>query len=296
MSISPTRATTFHELKSRCWKCSVLLRMDDTSEEMCCYAMHTHPLFEVPICCVCSSEVAAVEADHDVDQEEDAEFCSGCGSHEDELELLFLCDKCKRGMCPKCVSQAHGGGAKGDAVVTKLTKEDGSWFGPCCLKPFVIKKLKEDMERYAEQEAPERSDEQVLHELDIVESKKRECEEWDNEENLRDLESRIRDELTSSMKEGFDIDWLEEEVASEMERWHKQMEQHEERLADLAASLQEELSRRNVDLKAFYEKIGLLDSGPAEEEPWKRAADEEISKRELERKQQPPEDSSDGEN
>ena len=105
---SPNGTPGLEELKSKCWKCLVQLRMDEASDEMCCYAMHTHPLFEVPICCICSSEVAAVEADHESDQEEDSQFCSGCGNHEDDLDFLLICDKCHRGMCKKCVSQSYG--------------------------------------------------------------------------------------------------------------------------------------------------------------------------------------------
>lgn len=181
-------------------------------------------------------------------------------------------------------------------MVLKLVNEDESWYGPCCLKPPGVKRLQQDMEKYARQEAPERTDQQVLDELEIVESKKLECEDWDCEENLQSLESSIRDELSALVQDNLDIDQLEEDVADEMKRWHKRMEQHEERLSDLAASLHEELEKRNVDLKALYKEMGHLDNKSAEEAPWKRAADEENAKRAQERKHQLPKDSGDGEN
>ena len=106
---SDVTATT-EELKSKCWKCLVNLRVDkndtrsgfnDESEWMCCYAMHTHPLFQVPICCVCSREVSRrVE-----ESGSESDFCVGCGEDEDCFDFLLLCDRCDRAICPTCVSK-----------------------------------------------------------------------------------------------------------------------------------------------------------------------------------------------
>ena len=123
-------APTTEQLSCLCWKCHVTLKMPpskassttgmsspqpQSKSSFCYYAMHVHPILQVPICSVCNEEVlnsydetaAAAAAqrkqsatstkDNDDDNasedDDDDDVCCGCASIDDEARrLLFLCD------------------------------------------------------------------------------------------------------------------------------------------------------------------------------------------------------------
>jgi hypothetical protein len=279
----PTTTATFEELQSKCWKCLVTLKLDNTDGEFCCYAMHTHPLFNVPTCCVCSQEVAAVE----VDSHEDAEWCSGCGLHETDLDdsLLFLCDgtDCYRAFCGTCVAQANGGGHVGAKEANRLiaSDDDSPWQCPLCTTPTALQNLQAHMDRLssADNGDKERTVDDVLRELDIVESKKEECENFEQPECVQDMRNQIREELIA---ENCQPDELEDEVQAEIDQWLEETQKHEQRLSDLASNLQDELETiHDVDLAKYYKgsSYGHDEQETAEtnDEPdWKKEADAEI--------------------
>jgi hypothetical protein len=323
---------TTEQLQHTCWKCHVPLQHQQPSanskpNEFCCYAMHTHPLLQVPACCVCSEQVAAVEEqEHQPFDSEvmktktttttkgttDPEWCSGCGMHEDDLAAddlsLLLCDKneCRRAMCTTCVAQAHGGGRQGQQAVRLLILQDDNdnnnnndddaskWHCPICHPPVPLQALQQHLVQLPipMSEAPERSLEDILQELQVVEEKKQECDVAD--QKVEQVRQEIRRDLMSPGDGGGDESIgnkeLEELVHKGVEEWQECMLQHEQRLSDMVSSLHDELGlNHDIDLKGWYESMGYIskDSSSGSSEPlWKREADKDIAIRDRARKRQ----------
>ena len=261
-------------LKNTCWKCSVKFKL--AKDEFCLYALHTHPLLKVPICSVCADEVLAVEI-----QSLEGDWCSGCGRHEDDVEMLLLCDDCPRAFCDLCTALAHGGGEQGQKEVDRLAESDDSWSCLYCRPPFSLQILQSHTERLGlEEETRQRTVDDIMLELDKVELERLECEKMALPKVLDQQRDEFRNELRKTISSPDD---MEEAVEMEMQAWQEMWFKHDQRLADLAASLQDELEmQENVDLAACYETLQgktLIDSvDPA----WKKAADAAIEQREQE--------------
>jgi hypothetical protein len=131
---------TLDSLTNSCWKCSAKFKLAE--DEFCLYAMHMHPLLKVPICSVCVEEVLAVEL-----QSSHGNWCSGCGRHEDDVEMLLLCDDCPRAFCDTCTALAHGGGQQGQEAVNCLAESShDSWSCPHCQPPSPLETLQQHTE------------------------------------------------------------------------------------------------------------------------------------------------------
>jgi hypothetical protein len=262
--------TNIDFLQSACWKCNVQLRHPDqeTRRDLCCYAMHTHPLLQVPMCCVCSEEVAAAE----VQDDDESCCCSTCGRDEDEVETFFLCDgaACRRAICKMCLLQAHGNDA---GVVTQLLGGDDTWRCCICDPPAPLQALQKHLTELQERpETSSKSKEDLLIELQVIEQKKQECVQLlEQEEETR---AAVRQELAETDIPPTEVD---QHVEEEMHVWREQQEKHEVRLADMISTLQDKLeSRHNFNLKHFYYVEKQLTGEPA----WRQAADKAIAIRE----------------
>lgn len=263
---------TIDSLKNTCWKCSAKFKL--AKDEFCLYALHTHPLLKVPICSVCADEVLAVEI-----QSSQEDWCSGCGRHEDDVEMLLLCDDCPRAFCDTCTALAHGGGEQGQKEVDRLAESDDNWFCPYCRPPSPLQTLQAHTERIgSEEETRQRTVDDIMLELDKVELERLECEKMALPKVMDQQRDEYRNELRKTISSP---DELEEAVEMEMQAWQEMWLKHDQRLADLAASLQDELEmQENVDLAACYEQLQgkpLIDSV---EPAWKKAADIAIERRE----------------
>ena len=174
------RPSTISQLASHCWACHVPLqrsssKKNNDDQQFCCYVLHTHPLLQVPICSVCSQQVAAVALkmednqnnnnnndhdDHDDDDENSVlnDYCSGCGLHQDsiddDMQLLLLCDTCPRAFCETCVAQSLGGGRMGMLAVQQLIRNDTTddWQCPCCKTPVSLQTLQSHLEQQLQQQ------------------------------------------------------------------------------------------------------------------------------------------------
>jgi hypothetical protein len=363
---SNTHPRSLHFLKNHCWEChhwihhpgSALMggdcetstsTDDDTrfkEQEICCYALHLHPVFEVPVCVVCAENIESVERrripssssndnsnDNDKNDDEDDDeqqnqqqqntlvACSGCGKTEDDFddEKLFLCDYCPRIVCQKCLEQAHGRSkqTQSESITDRILSqsEDEKWRCFCCCHdesigkgnvPRLLRKLrtataklfstnnkdnKNNTQRHQKQTI-----EELLHELDIVETKKRQCDEkLDNQIVLR---QEIRQDILAEQnynendfEEGGLIDQV---VQKTYEDWIK----HQTRLFDRISILEDLIkSEQGVEALAAYRYIddknknndddesshnhnGIAKKEEEEEEPhWKISADRALAKK-----------------
>lgn len=123
---------TFHHelrslefLKNHCWACQLWIHHpgfenNQNEDEICCNALHLHPVFNVPVCVVCAETIEAVErkirpnriaSKDDEAKEDDREdrltACNACGKIQDEEEDYVRCGVCPRAVCPNCFEQAH---------------------------------------------------------------------------------------------------------------------------------------------------------------------------------------------
>jgi SNF2 family DNA or RNA helicase len=277
---------TTEELSSQCWKCHATLRippsLNRTSKsKFCLYAMHAHPLLQVPVCSVCSEEIAQFDR-------EDDNTCHGCAIDDPE-SLLFLCDNCPRSFCGTCIAQSYGGGREGLRQTKRLEDDDSPWKCPFCDPPPTLQSLQKDLDTptdsdsaSVEPQQPRRDVEEVLEELALVEEEKQFCQEQgDNPAATESKRQDIANDLRQSQP-----DLSEEELNSlveeALEEWVDLCTKHDHRLSDMASSLQEELVNLGVDLAWCYneyfkaEGVGRED----EEEPdWKREADRVIWER-----------------
>ena len=309
-SSSPTTDRDLMErLKSHCWKCQEPLQIaglsksagDNVNDTFCCYKMHLHPLFEVPICFVCERDVAAVETDFEAAQQKgkndngdanESEWCSGCGTHEDDVDsCLWYCEECPRATCNRCVEQANGGKA-----MDPEASENSNWKCPYCSPPTPLLELKSCHAEImscafsSEDGKNGRSALDVLRELEVVESKKKECEQVEERAYLDQIREEIRQEIERDRRNDANDEDIEEAVEEEFSFWLNDMQRHEERLSDMASALQDEIAMNHpeVDVKQFYASIGHLpngsnDDGVATEHPeWKVEAERAMAQRDAE--------------
>lgn len=120
-------------LKNHCWACQLWIHHpgfedDENDDEICCNALHLHPVLNVPVCVVCAETIEEVErkcrpnrisskdnkAKED-EREDNLTACNACGKIHDGEEDYVRCDVCPRAVCPNCFEQAHHsvGGAFG---------------------------------------------------------------------------------------------------------------------------------------------------------------------------------------
>jgi hypothetical protein len=203
---------TIKELSSLCWKCHVTLRMPNSSERSCWYAMHVHPILQVPVCSVCSEEIALHQCE---DTNADDELCHGCAEDAEEggTNVLLLCDGCPRQFCRICIAQAYGGGREGLRRVQQLVEDDSSWFCPVCMPQPGLKKLQQDLEEdggvatsmQLSQDSTNSNDnsrstrlrsvEEILLELDWAETEMRKSQDLFDERAIAANRKEIVDEL-----------------------------------------------------------------------------------------------------
>lgn len=281
--VNDTLPTT-EQLQSQCWKCSAQLSLP---QEFCLYAMHTHPLLKVPICCVCADQVLAVEQQLvTTANKEEATECSGCGRDQDDVEALLLCDECPRGFCDTCVACAHGGGTEGRNAATLLQESDAKWSCPCCQPPTPLQTLQAHMERVAvskeQQDTKPRTTEDIALELYKVELERKECEQVQSPQVVEQKRAEFRAELLQSMA-SCPMEDIDEAVEQDLEEWKQMWADHDVRLLDRAAPLQEEIELRGENLAGCYAAIlGESNANDGIEPEWKKAADDELQRREEE--------------
>jgi hypothetical protein len=117
-------------------------------------------------------------------------------------------------------------------------------------------------------------------ELDKVELERMECEKMTLPQVLEQQREEFRNELRMTCSSPA---VLQEAVESEMHDWQEMWSRHDQRLADLAASLQDELEmHENIDLAACYRQLEGKITVDRDEPDWKRAADAAIDRREQE--------------
>ncbi|CAB9508961.1 ISWI chromatin-remodeling complex ATPase ISW2 [Seminavis robusta] len=292
---------TTQQLSCLCWKCHVKLKLPN-STQFCCYAMHVHPVLQVPVCCVCSEEVANHQngsAGTDGD-----DICHGCA---EPADTMFLCDRCPRQFCSTCVAQANGGGDKGLKFADQLAEEEDDWMCLMCGPEPELEELQQGLDQKSTattvdqlsqdsadvDSSPKRSVDEILKELDCVEAEQRACEKWDDPAFLaaKRLEISREYERENPHSSADEVAKFEE---GEIKRLIKEWGKHDARLGDMATSLQEELEvGHKLDLAKVYRKYfseeGFTDQNAGEGEEvdpeWKRKADEEIRRRD---KAQPP--------
>jgi hypothetical protein len=359
-----THPRSLNFLKDHCWECHEWIHHpgsasrgvhdetststdDDTKakeQEICCYALHLHPVLEVPVCVVCAENIESVERrqipssssnDNDNDnndkngddddeqqnqQQQNTLACSACGKTEDDFddEKLFFCDYCPRIVCQKCLEQAHGRSKQtlSESITDRILSqsEDEKWRCFCCCHdenigkgkvPRLLRKLRtataklfstNNNSRGNAQRHQKQTIEELLHELDIVETKKRQCDEkLDNQIVLR---QEIRQDILAEgnynendFEEGGLIDQV---VQKTYEDWVK----HQTRLFDRISILEDLIkSEQGVEALAAYRYIddknkinnndesghihnGITKKLEEEEEPhWKISADRALAKK-----------------
>ena len=264
---------TISFLKTHCWKCHVAFQLDNN--DYCLYAMHTHPLLQIPICCVCADDVLAVELET-APSNTNVTHCHGCGREQDEVETLFLCDDCPRAFCEVCVACAHGGGDEGRNCVKVLAASDDQWLCPCCAPPEPLQSLQAHTKRIGEEEESKpRTMDDILLELDKVELERKECET----KSLPHVIEQQRAEFRAELLQTVPAESVEEAVEEEMQEWMQMWADHDARLADRVLALQEEIELKGENLAGCYAAIQGETVVDKDEPEWKKAADAEVQRR-----------------
>jgi hypothetical protein len=127
-----------------------------------------------------------------------------------------------------------------------------------------------------------------MMELDKVELERMECEKTTLPQVLEQQREEFRKELRKTCSSPTD---LREAVESEMQDWQEMWSRHDQRLADLAASLQDKLEmHENIDLASCYRQLEGKTTVDIDEPDWKRTADAAIDRREQEEEEndEPP--------
>ena len=279
--------------KEHCFICRVpLCNPFQRDVERSCYALHSHPSLKVPVCVVCSDEIANLELTkytHQAREEEDNDICGLCGST--NAEKLFLCDEIgcdasRSSICDQCVQHANP-----TLDLAELEASEQAWYCPCCNPPKVIETLQQFLvELQKRQQSPTGSKEtraqSLLEDLQLVESKKAECEETlDGQESYK---IEIELELTragSAFEEG-----IQDQVQDEFDLWLEAQHKHHARLVDMITVLHEALEQGGLDLKEHYLKEDANDRNyeVKEEEDWKIQADRVIAIRDMEERLKTP--------
>ena len=122
------------------------------------------------------------------DKMEETEICSWCADEYHQGDDLLMCDTCPRGFCDKCVSLAHGSGAKGDSVVKELMAVDSLWSCIHCKPTILLKAMRDKWTKGVTEEDEDGSSSQSDDESEslVMESE-------DNDEKIQ----RILEQLTS---------------------------------------------------------------------------------------------------
>lgn len=240
-----------------CWNCSEPLRQspptsfnDDDNEPYLCYAMHSHPVLEYPLCAFCCHQTEQVEL------ESDSLYCSGCGTHEADQDgaILVYCDsdQCKRHFCMTCLIKVYGGGEEGERIARQHigdTKE--LWRCPICDFPnqHQLKLLGKAIHSIAQQDTS-RKVEIVLADLEKAEYEKRLCLE--RMDKIHEETEEIRNELSQT----FSGKELETEVENEMMNLQELYRKDEFNTSDLVNTLQEELQNdHKISLESVYKHL-----------------------------------------
>jgi hypothetical protein len=216
---SPDKCDLFFQ--SHCWVCHVELVSDD--EQVCCYAMHAHPVLDTPLCSVCYESVK--------DAIKHRSACTGCG---EETETSFLCDNvvqslvCRNEFCFECVEKAGL-----DSSV--LQASDDEWHCLACNPTPTLQALSASDPTAAA--ISERTVDDILQELKVADEKKKECEEALEDANVQLRYEEIRQELKETVLESE----LEEAVLEELNTWEEMQLRHDARLEDFIARLHDEL-------------------------------------------------------
>jgi hypothetical protein len=265
--------------KHHCFSCQVpLCNTKQRNLEASCYALHAHPVLKIPVCSVCSDEIAAMELTRSLPI--DDQVCGICASS--DRDQLFLCDGfCSRlQICDQCVQNANPPG-----YLEELEASDQEWYCPCCKPTSTIQALQAYVEVIQQQQPPQNVDiDTLLEDLEVVEVKKLECEQALDGQG--DLQDEIRQELLAD--KNMDNDEADLQAQEELDSWKDQQEKHHSRLVDMITTLQEELERQGYNLKQYY-ATDAIENKPTEEPDWKQTADTDIATREREeRKKGPP--------
>eukprot|EP00980_Cylindrotheca_fusiformis_P024895 scaffold12678_cov116-Cylindrotheca_fusiformis.AAC.2 len=278
--------------KFHCFSCKVpLCHPKHRNLEHSCYALHEHPILKIPVCSVCSDEIAAKT----ITTTPMEDVCGICA--DSDPEQLFLCDN------PNCVASAAAASSevcdqcvrKANPLMTleEMEASDQTWFCPACQPTSTIHALQKYVEALQQQQETSSSSrntrddfDSLVNDLATVEQKKSECEQA--LEKQEEVWEEIREECLGTTN-GM------EEAEEEFECWKEQQEKHYSRLVDMITTLQEELERRGFNLKEYYmataadSTIATPNPSKQEEPEWKRVADMAIAMREREeRKQGPP--------
>lgn len=284
--VTPKSASPKHKidsLKYRCWnpRCEVpLCNPKHRNLELSCYALHSHPLLRIPICSVCSDDIAQIELSRLDTQNVQEDVCNTCGN---ESDVLFLCDgdKCSRTMCGECIKQASNSAE----ILEELEASNEDWHCCHCQPTKIIQVLQSHVEQLAEEASTCAVNlDELINELQMVEEKKAECENVLGEEET--YRNEIKSEL-SHAESNEDPSQFEATVQNEIDLWKEVQERHYNRLLDMISLLQEDLERRgDFNLKELYTKPA--DESMEKEPQWKMDADKAIYKREqIERKTAP---------
>lgn len=272
-------------LQCHCFACEVpLCHPIQRDVERSCYALHSHPTLKVPVCVVCSDEIANLELTKGEDGNDDDDICGLCGTT--SADKMFLCDgsSCRASsVCDECVQRANP-----TLKLSELEASDDEWYCPCCKPPPVILKLQEYLDKLQEsQESISASKEiridSLLEDLRSVESKKAECEE----ELEKQEDHKIEIELELTRSGSLPQAELQDQVQEEFDLWLDAQEKHHTRLVDMITILQESLEEEGFDLKPYYEEeFNLPDIAAHEKEQWKIQADEQLQARDNKEKEE----------
>ena len=333
-------------LKDHCWGCHSWINhpginnsSNSNSNEICCYALHLHPIIDVPVCVVCAEYIEAVERrlrrqlprvdastyENEITSSDDENkdqplctmqtpnlavaYCSACGKSEDDNDdgiQYFLCDYCPRIVCQQCLEQAHGNTSKHSKGITnKLENDTNKWRCFCCSQdennnknqnnsdfdPSLLRKLRVATKKLfstmtVDENNRKQTLEEFLHQLDIIETKKKQCDEkLDNDSDLR---GEIRQAIISEgdydeNSSGENGSVIEELVQHGFDEWTK----HQTRIFDRISILEDIIkSEYGIEAISAYRYLdnnsnGIHVKNDNDDEPdWKVSADRALAKKE----------------
>lgn len=337
-----TTMTTMIHLEDHCWVCHVPLRHprhkalyhnDNTTTssssssstiipgepEVLWNSMHVHPYLQVPMCVVCVQQIpttTTTTTTTDDDNNIMTEVCVGCGIHQDQVDVLYLCDNvnvndknndntnhpCPFAHCQQCILQAHQLLPSTSPAATRLLEElqdsDKLWQCCHCAPPPPLAHLQDHL-RHHILGAPKIKIPipLLVGELQGLEAEKLRCEQV-LEDPQQEEEDHVRQEIYQELlaalshKEEEEDDLLDQVVEDEMLLWKESWQDHEARIADTICMLQDCLGEHGFQIHEYYrDQISISAAAAAatantttttmdDSEPtWKQEADKVVDER-----------------
>ena len=190
------------------------------------------------------------------------EACSWCGS--DSQQMLFLCDRCPRAFCERCLINAYGGGLSASNAVKKLQCSDEDWSCINCEPTLIVLKMQRWLSNRPHQPAcivledefsdddddddngvnPSSNDESIINQL---------LEHLTNAENLKDKAENMLEEASKKKQleeiekevksRNFSKEITEELLCHEFNEWRSKWQDQHDKSSDTIGILQDMLGK-----------------------------------------------------